>query len=239
MKKDKIQQYQHKVLKSLAGKIDDFKLAGGTALSLFYFQHRKSFDLDFFTANFKPLRVQEIVGYLKKDLRKEIKLVAQSLGKDRLKLAIYNIIFTVGDILKIDFVEDVLELIKRPKMVEGINILSLEDIYLRKIYAIAGTIDTFDEVGHKKFIGGRSEAKDFYDLYFLSHTFMALADFTDRYCNATIKEGLIRWFRSFDRLHLIEGLLSLDTNKRLDYKELERHFKKEIDKIIVKQVQGL
>ena len=43
---------QKTVLKALSGRMDNFYLAGGTALSLFYFQHRLSVDLDFFTQNF-------------------------------------------------------------------------------------------------------------------------------------------------------------------------------------------
>ena len=38
MRKKDIRKYQGIALKALAGKIDDFYLAGGTALSLFYFQ---------------------------------------------------------------------------------------------------------------------------------------------------------------------------------------------------------
>ena len=57
---------QKKVLKKLSGKIDDFYLAGGTALSLFYFQHRLSVDLDFFAPakEFSFRRVEEIVAEL-------------------------------------------------------------------------------------------------------------------------------------------------------------------------------
>ncbi len=239
MKKNNLLQYQNVVLKSLAHRIDDFYLAGGTALSLFYFQHRKSLDLDFFTHNFAQLRVKEIIGYLKKDLRTEVKLLRQNLNGPKVKVAIYNIYFTSRDTLKIDFVEDVLELIKAPNIVGGINILSLEDIYLRKVHAVAGSISTFDEIGREKFLGGRIEAKDFFDLYFLSHTFRPLSDFVGSYCNATIKEGLINWFNSFDRMDMMDGVLSLDTDKKIDFKKLEKHFKEEIDKIIERQLKKI
>lgn len=236
MKKGRIAHHQNVVLKALSHKLDDFYLVGGTALSLFYFQHRKSLDLDFFTRNLKYMRVKEIIEYLKMTLKVKVKITAQSLEEGKAKIVVCNIYFRPKDALKIDFVEDVVDLIKPPKVVEGMKILSLEDIYLRKIYAATGVVRVFDEIGRKKFVGGRQEAKDLYDLYFLSHTFMPVSNFADKYCNATIKEGLIRWFRTFDRMAIIDGILTLDINKKIDYKELEKHFKKEIDKIVEKQL---
>jgi len=38
-----------KVLAALAGQADGFYLVGGTALSLYYFEHRESYDVDLFT----------------------------------------------------------------------------------------------------------------------------------------------------------------------------------------------
>ena len=54
-----------KILPKLADKIDDFYLAGGTALSMFYYQHRESFDLDFFTKSFSKERIFKIIDNLK------------------------------------------------------------------------------------------------------------------------------------------------------------------------------
>ena len=68
MKKEKIRYYQEAALKSLSGRIDEFYLSGGTALSLFYFQHRLSSDLDFFTKDFSVRRIKEIVSYMSSDL---------------------------------------------------------------------------------------------------------------------------------------------------------------------------
>jgi len=232
MKGSAIRRYQDKVLAKLAGRIDEFYLAGGTALSLFYFQHRLSIDLDFFTPEFKPKRVKEAVERLKKELSKDIELTGQSLSDKSAKILVYKIHFNKRDILKIDFVEDVLELIKPTKTVEGIRILSLEDIYIRKLYAVCGAVSAIDNVGRKEVLGGRVEAKDFYDLYFLSHTFMNLSKFIQRYGNPRVIEGLVRWFRSYDRMFMIGGILTLDTNTKVDYKKMEMHFKKEIDKII-------
>jgi len=248
VKKDKILHYQSIVLQSLSNKIDNFYLAGGTALSVFYFQHRVSFDLDFFTPQFSHKRIQGIIAYLKTHLKPdyasdgrkiEITLTAQNLKNDTAKMMVYYIYFSSRDILKIDFAEDTMNLIKETKIVEGIRILSLEDIYLRKIYTITGVMPVLDEAGKKKFIGGRAEAKDLFDIYFLSHTFMPLSRFVKKYGNPTIKEGLISWFRSYDRMRMRDGILNLDTDKGIDYKTIEKHLNKEIDKIIESEIEKL
>ncbi|MCK4851812.1 MAG: nucleotidyl transferase AbiEii/AbiGii toxin family protein [Candidatus Omnitrophica bacterium] len=239
MKKEKISRYQDTVLRVLANKIDDFYLAGGTALSLFYFQHRLSVDLDFFTPHFSYKRIEEIVRYLEGALVKEIKLIGQTLEKDKARVRIYNIYFTKRDTLKVDFIEDLFKLIKRPKIVDGVKILSLEDIYLRKLYAIAGMIPFQDITGKERFLGGRIEAKDFYDVYFLSSTFMSLSRFAEKYTDNTVKEGLINWFRTYDRMTMMDDLLSLNITEKIDYKSMDKHFNEEIDKIIQRYIERI
>lgn len=223
---------QRTVLKALSGKIEGFYLAGGTALSLFYFQHRLSVDLDFFTRTFNYSEITGIARYLQKALSKKVDPVDQRLGGRTARTVVYYIRFTAGNTLKLDFVEDTVPLLKKTKIVEGINILSLEDIYIRKIYALAGMIRTTDDVGRGKFNGGRADAKDFYDIYFLSHTFMPLSKFAIKYCDRRMMESIIRWFRTYDRMAMIDGLLTLSTNKSVDFKTMDRHFKKEIDHIL-------
>lgn len=236
MRKGRITTYQNKVLNLLAGRVDDFYLAGGTALSLFYFKHRLSLDLDFFTPKLSYSRVQGIITYLKASLGTDITLIGRQSQQDKVGMYVYNIYFSEENALKIDFIEDIFGLVQRPKLVEGIRVLSLEDIYLRKIYAIIGFVKVNDAVGRQRLIGGRQEAKDFFDLYFLSHTFMGLAEFAGKYLDATIKEGLITWFRTYKRMHIIDGVLSIITDKDINYKVMEVHFKKEIDKIIELQI---
>ena len=49
-----------RVLKALSGKMEGYYLVGGTALSLFYFQHRESYDLDLFSKEFSKKRIENI-----------------------------------------------------------------------------------------------------------------------------------------------------------------------------------
>jgi predicted nucleotidyltransferase component of viral defense system len=228
--------YQKKVLEALSNRIDDFYLAGGTALSLYYFHHRESLDLDFFTKNFDRSRIEGIIETLEGALSKKSELLSEQASKEKVRIAVYLLLLSRSQRLKIDFVEDYVELIIRPKKINGIKVLSLEDIFLRKIFAASGTRQVIDETGRPAAKGGRHEAKDFYDLYCLSTVFIPLSDFSFKYGSPQIREALIRWFRSYDRMDMKSGVLSLKLTKKVDYKDMERHFKKEIDKIIAREV---
>ena len=121
-----------RVLKALTGKMDGYYLAGGTALSLFYFQHRESYDLDFFSKEFSKKRIEDIVKNLSADIDKKLSLIGEETKKDRAQVLVYS--YKVNeDTLKIDFVEDAYKLIKPPKIINGIPALEKEDIYLRRI----------------------------------------------------------------------------------------------------------
>lgn len=233
--------YQKKVLKALSGKIDDFYLAGGTALALFYFQHRLSIDLDFFTPAkyFSSKRVDQIAALLKAAVDRPISLAAQNLNKRQTRMMIYNIHFTKQEVLKIDFVEDIFPLLAPPKAIDGVRVLSLEDIYLRKLYAICGALPALDETGREHFIGGRAAAKDFYDLFYLSHTFMPLSKFVAKYGNRQMIQGVIAWFNSYGRMAMMDGVLNLDTAHKPDCKIMEKHFAQEVDKIVGKEIEGV
>jgi predicted nucleotidyltransferase component of viral defense system len=239
MKQIKIVEYQQKVLKTLSHKIDGYYLAGGTALSLFYFQHRLSVDLDFFTPSFNVNDIKGVVAILKKELRVDVRLIAQLLEEKTAKIMQYNIEFVKDEVLRIDFVEDVHKLIKKAKNVDGIKVLSLEDIYMRKLYAIAGYVARKDNVGRRSLVGGRMEAKDFYDIYYLSHTFIPLSRFAKKYCDPVLIEGLIRWFHTYDRMNMMDGIFEIRTDKRIDYKKMEKYLSEEIDKIIEKEIGGI
>jgi len=227
---------QARVLKELAGKIDDFYLVGGTALSQFYFHHRQSLDLDFFTQEFSRQRVVEIIELLKKATAKDAKLIGENLSKSKVEIMVYSLKLSQKDSLKLDFVRDVLPLINPTMVVNGIKILSLEDIYLRKIYAVGGAIAQTDQVGRKITIGGRQEAKDLFDIYFLSHTFMRLSEFATKFCDSTRGEGLIRWFRTFDRAEMKTDLADIKTDKLVEFRAIDKHLAGEIDAILKKEI---
>ena len=217
----------------MTGKMDGYYLAGGTALSLFYFQHRESYDLDFFSKEFSKKRIEDIVKNLSADIDKKLSLIGEETKKDRAQVLVYS--YKVNeDTLKIDFVEDAYKLIKSPKIINGIPALEKEDIYLRKIFAACGSYAVINEIGNKEFKGGRQEAKDFFDLYFLSKTFMPLSKFAVEYCDPVQIESIVVWYRTYDRVAIKLGLLDIITDKKVDFQEMERHFRYEIDQMIEK-----
>lgn len=233
---DKIIEIRDKALKKLANKLGDFYLAGGTALSLFYFQHRESYDLDFFTKNFSRLKIEEIMSGLSRDMGLAIELSGEQNKQGFARMMVYFLKIDDNSSLKIDFVEDVYKLLKPLKEIDGISILAIEDIYLRKILTACGSVTTVDSVGRNSFIGGRQEAKDFFDLYFLSKTFMPLSSFVNEYCQQPQKESIIIWFRTYDRFEMKTGLLEIITNKKVTFQEMELHFREETEKIIAAEL---
>lgn len=219
-------------LKSLSGKMEGFYLAGGTALSLFYFHHRDSYDLDFFTKEFSRERVKAVISGLSKSIGRKIELAKEQDKKDRAHVMIYYMQISRDELLKIDFVEDTYGLLKPLKTMDGIPVLSLEDIYIRKILAACGSNKTIDPSGREIFTGGRQVARDFFDLYFLSTTFMPLSKFAYEYCSWPQKESLAVWYRSYSRSVIQMGILDIATDKNVSFRDMDNHFKQEIEHIM-------
>lgn len=237
MKNKLILNCQGKILETVPLWPGGYYLGGGTALARMYFHHRDSLDLDFFTRRFIRKEILGLASQVKERIKKDIQLICEQTRKDYLMMLVFSIDLGKGMALKIDFIEDWLGLINPVRLMDGVPVLSLEDIYIRKIYTVSGTVESKDIVGKKIFLGGREEAKDFYDLYFLSHTFQRLSDFVKRYGNPTIKEALINWYRTYNRMDIKTGILELASRKEIDYHIMERHFKGEIDAIIKEEIR--
>jgi len=233
---NKIISIRNKTLEHLANKLGGFYLAGGTALSLYYFQHRESYDLDFFTKSFSRVKIEEIMSGLSKDIGLKPTLEGEENKQGFAKMLVYSLIIDENNALKIDFVEDVYRLLKPLRMIDGIPVLTIEDVYFRKILTACGSITTLDSIGRSVFIGGRQEAKDFFDLYFLSKTFMPLSSFVNEYCQQPQKESIIIWFRTYKRLEMKIGLTEIITDKNVSFPEMEHHFKDEVEKIIAAEI---
>ena len=178
-----------------------------------------------------------IVDILKKSTKGEIKLIGQNLDGKSVENMRYNLEFTKGEVIKIDFVRDIFSLIRPAKLLNGIYVLSVEDIYLRKIYAVSGLRTNNDEIGRAKFVGGRQDAKDLFDIYYLSNEFMKLSVFVAKFCNQTLKEGVIRWFRTFPRKEMKEKLADhIKTDKVIEFKDIDKHLADEVDKILEREI---
>lgn len=125
-----------------------FYLAGGTALSEFYIHHRKSEDLDFFTAEELDI----------KELERFINLIGKRIALEKVEyqhgFGLYTyFLYLKNDTAKykIDFGQYPFPLIEKPKRFADLQVEALYDIAVDKAHTIS--------------VGPR--LRDFVDLYFI------------------------------------------------------------------------
>lgn len=127
-----------------------FYFTGGTALSVFYFQHRFSEDLDFFSSeNFEEIPVIEFMRKVSLSLHRNYRYTKRDPAR------IFE--FAKGEklLIKVDFVHYAFPRIEKGKELMGVSIDSLRDIGANKLLTI----------------NQRTDIKDFVDLYFLLKEF--------------------------------------------------------------------
>ena len=197
-----------------------YYLTGGTALA-FYFAHRFSEDLDFFTQEYKKEEPERIMDFISKETGFDFKLDAQQDDPKLIPMKVYSLELRKRCILKIDFVQDFQKNIKGIK--NGLH--SLEDIYYRKIFAGIGLVKKQDTTG-RIIQAGRQSAKDFFDLYYLSEHYRPLSEFFFEYFSYDKAEALIAWCRGFNRMGLKAGLL--DLVPKIDTAKVIKHLEDEI-----------
>lgn len=121
-----------------------FYLTGGTALSYFYFKHRFSEDLDFFSVSeFNPKTLLSEISKIG-DLVKVKKIEQQTLSGQEI------FFFGFGETkVKVDFAYFPFEPLGEFKKLNDLKITSVEDVCINKIHAI----------------GNRKRSRDYFDLY--------------------------------------------------------------------------
>lgn len=128
-------------------RLTNFYLSGGTALSAFYFQHRDSEDLDFFS--FEPINwlvVQEFMDMVKKDLGVKIMRYEKVFDRNLFFLTLPN-----KTEFKLEFTKYPFKHLGKITKQSGVKVDSLRDIAANKFMAM---IERFDP-------------KDFVDMFFL------------------------------------------------------------------------
>jgi predicted nucleotidyltransferase component of viral defense system len=230
---------QDKVLKLLAGAMDGFYLVGGTALSREYLRHRDSYDLDFFTKRYSSKKIDAVIRLLEKLTKTKAKKVIDSDGKHGfVKMRRYELPLGGGEPLKIDFVKDLADLLKPFNRVAGIDYASLDDIYLRKLYAVTGIITGTDRLGKVQTKGKRQEARDLFDLYHLSRRHKGLAAFVLEFYEKLEVPAIVQWYYSLNKAEMSIGLQEdIATPRPLEFVEISRYLKREIDELM-KEVSG-
>lgn len=211
--------YIRKEQKRIAGVVTkNFKkyyLTGGTALS-FYFNHRFSEDLDFFTQSYRKEEPDKIMSFISELSGFKFKLEAEQDAPQLIPMKVYFLELKKGCVLKIDFVQDFQKNIKMIKC--GMH--SLADIYCRKISAGMGVVKKQDSVG-RVINTGRQSVKDLFDLYYLSENYQPLSKFFFEYFSYDKAENLIVWYKRFNRtdlkVELLELVAKVDTNKIISH----------------------
>lgn len=128
-----------------------FYFTGGTALSAFYFHHRASEDLDFFSE--EPFD-QNVILDIIKDISQTLKTTYRYTQHERIN--IFEFVSNKNELLiKIDFVHHPYKRLEKGMQTSHIAVDSLLDIATNKLLTI----------------NQRSEVKDFVDLYFLLKKF--------------------------------------------------------------------
>ena len=116
-----------------------YYLSGGTALSAFYLQHRRSEDLDFFTGDLVPLEM--ILGFIHAlpgvtnvqfDRKFDRRIFLLELGDNRA--------------IKTEFTLYPFPRLEKHTLVEGVLIDSLQDILTNKVMALTDRMDVKDYV---------------------------------------------------------------------------------------------
>ncbi len=129
----------------------NFYFTGGTALSLYYLQHRESVDLDFFSET--PFKLEDVV--IKIDSwKKSLKLSSVSY-LTVVNTHIFNLIFPHKHKVKVDFNYYPYKRLEKQNVTHGIMVDSKLDIAVNKLLTVQQ----------------RTAVKDFVDLYFLLQDF--------------------------------------------------------------------
>ncbi|MFH1877202.1 MAG: nucleotidyl transferase AbiEii/AbiGii toxin family protein [Candidatus Omnitrophota bacterium] len=231
MKKEEyIRNEQEKITKAVTDKYKEYYLTGGTALS-FYFNHRFSVDLDFFTQKYKKDLPGKIVNFISEYTGYKFTLEAEQKDPELIPMKVYSFTLKKGELLKIDFVQDYEKNINKVK--DGLH--SVEDIYCRKMIAAMG-VQKKESITGELIPSGRQSVKDLFDLYYLSKNYKALSAFFQEYFSVADSERLIIWYRRFNRMDLKLELLDLvpgvDTAAVIKYMD-DEILKNLVDKFIM------
>ena len=148
--------------------------------------------------------------------------MAEEKRKKYLPMAIYEFEIGKGLILKVDFVKDVVDLV-RPQDENGIA--NIEDIYYRKMLAAIGWKAGESKMG-RALAGGRQKAKDLFDIYYLSRYVKPLNQWFPDYFDQDAYERLTAWYLSVPKQRTVMELLELVPD--CDTKSIFKHLDGEI-----------
>ncbi len=186
--------------------LKEFNLVGGTALAL-QMGHRISIDLDLFTVyDFNP---QIILSELRN--KYEISGISESAFS-----LIQYIEFPVNsqNFVKVDMIKYPYKLLKPPILMDGIRLLSVDDIIPMKLSAI----------------GSRGSKKDFYDIYFLlrAYSFKEMFQLFEQKFPSVNYFHILKSLTYFDDA---ENELNPNTIEKISWLNVKKEIEKQVKKI--------
>lgn len=122
--------------------LESFYLTGGTALSAFFFHHRLSEDLDFFSQ--ETVGIETILPFIK-----SVPQVTEVQYERKYDRKIFLLRYSSSRVMKVEFTSYPFPRLEDGPQVEKIQIDSLKDILVNKLMALTD----------------RRDAKDYVDLY--------------------------------------------------------------------------
>ena len=220
-----IQKEQKRIHNLVSKKFSDYYLTGGTALA-FYYDHRFSEDLDFFSQKYNSRNTEKIMQMISKTTGYEHKLVFEQKDSKFLPLRMYELELKKGMKLKVDMVQDPYQNIEPIK--NGMH--SVEDIYYRKVQIALNPLHVKKDDTGRNVSRGRQQAKDIYDIYYLSENYKNLGEFYLEHFPPQYFHRLNSWYRSLDKMDMIFDLK--DMILHADPKKVFR----ELDEQIIRQL---
>ncbi|HAM41877.1 MAG TPA: hypothetical protein DDX89_02115 [Candidatus Omnitrophica bacterium] len=219
--KNALRKAQEQILRAVVSSVSKVYLVGGTALALRY-RHRDSEDLDFFTQRWTKALHRTLAKRITATTGFSAKLISEQRKSGQAGVAFYNFQVTAKDLLKVDVIEDVDRLL-HPVGPDGIA--SLDDIYLRKLRAVIGWRSKSLSTG-QELSGGRQEAKDMFDLWYLSVHHAPLHEWFSAHFGREDYARLARWLQAMTRQDTAFALL--DVAPGCDTKRILRHLEDQI-----------
>ena len=227
---EQLQELQSRVLRAVAGLgKHPFALAGGTALERYYFHHRFSRDLDFFSPRFDRNEIKRIVAGISAEIGLPIAPDTEFSTPEHARVA--RFITRAGKLdrpLRMDFVEDVICDCPRTRIIHGVPVYEAEEIYHHKINAVAGTRGETDATG-REMPSGRNAPRDAVDIFYLSRGVKPLHMFLGN-LPRTAQRMFVRWAQTYSRMDMKLGVLELDIYDRsFDVRDMIQQIDHEVE----------
>jgi len=156
----------------LGKEFDDFYLVGGTALSYFYLDHRRSDDIDLFTpeeiwVDLSWTKIQQRLSTVKQELGVTIEPEITFESEEGERVGGRFLISYEEESTKLDLVMDAKSLKTEPEVKEGIRVAGIDDLYDMKLMLALETGNScMEQLADEQ--SGRRKVRDLLDIYTLS-----------------------------------------------------------------------